>query len=703
MKKSTSGFFDRLSDKTADAIVSIRKTFSNNVRKKRRDRALKGSHVTRRQSSGAREVPVYTMEKKSMKGIRFAAAKKAPKTLPVAQASVEVREKRVKAKAGRNVFAQMGKGIAAGWAACKDGCTSMAASMKCKMENRKVAKQNAPAAVASTPAVKVKKRNNIAVWWKNFRGKNDHVFSWFTKKRTAAIAAALVVCIMAPIVVSSAGQPAGENNGEAEPAAVLAVEKSEKVADNDEPTQTPEETAVSSAPTETLTPEPSPTSAYILQKGDENEQVTQLQTRLMELGYMDNDEPTQLFGPTTKASLQLFERKHNLEIDGNLTQEEWNLLFSDQAQKYSVSEGISGQDVQELQIRLRELGYLDKVTSYYGTDTTAAVKKFQEANGLSADGTIGTETREMLYSEEAKANSIKYGEKSDKVTQVQERLRKLGYLSSEATGYYGTETVQAVRRFQERNGLIADGALGPLTEDALFSSEAQINALLIGTSGSDVEKVQQRLVELNYLKNSTGYYGSDTEKAVRKFQQRNGLTVDGKVGPQTNQVLFSDNAKKAASGSSSSSSGSSSTKKPSSSSSSSSKPSTSVPSADAQDVESLIKVAKSRLGFKYVLGAKGPDRFDCSGFVYWCLKQIGVKQGYMTSAGWASTTKYPVVTSMSKLQRGDIVSFKGHVGIYLGGGQMIDASSSDGKIRICSNIQSNSYWKSHFIKGLRVL
>lgn len=703
MKKSTSGFFDRLSDKTADAIVSIRKTFSNNVRKKRRDRALKGSHVTRRQSSGAREVPVYTMEKKSMKGIRFAAAKKAPKTLPVAQASVEVREKRVKAKAGRNVFAQMGKGIAAGWAACKDGCTSMAASMKRKMENRKVAKQNAPAAVASTLAVKVKKRNNIAAWWKNFRGKNDHVFSWFTKKRTAAIAAALVVCIMAPIVVSSAGQPAGGNNGEAEPAAVLAVEKSEKVADNGEPTQTPEETAVSSAPTETLTPEPSPTSAYILQKGDENEQVTQLQTRLMELGYMDNDEPTQLFGPTTKASVQLFERKHNLEIDGNLTQEEWNLLFSDQAQKYSVSEGISGQDVQELQIRLRELGYLDKVTSYYGTDTTAAVKKFQEANGLSADGTIGTETREMLYSEEAKANSIKYGEKSDKVTQVQERLRKLGYLSSEATGYYGTETVQAVRRFQERNGLIADGALGPLTEDALFSSEAQINALLIGTSGSDVEKVQQRLVELNYLKNSTGYYGSDTEKAVRKFQQRNGLTVDGKVGPQTNQVLFSDNAKKAASGSSSSSSsGSSSTKKPSSGGSSSSS-SSSIPTANSQDVESLIKVAKSRLGCKYVLGAKGPDRFDCSGFVYWCLKQIGVKQGYMTSAGWASTTKYPVVTSMSKLQRGDIVSFKGHVGIYLGGGQMIDASSSDGKIRICSNIQSNSYWKSHFIKGLRVL
>ena len=79
----------------------------------------------------------------------------------------------------------------------------------------------------------------------------------------------------------------------------------------------------------------------------------------------------------------------------------------------------------------------------------------------------------------------------------------------------------------------------------------------------------------------------------------------------------------------------------------------------------------------------------------------------MTSRSWAATTKYPVVTKMSDLKRGDIIVYDGdtygHVGIYLGDGKMIDASSTEGKIRITSsNIMTNSYWKSHFIKGCRV-
>ena len=59
-----------------------------------------------------------------------------------------------------------------------------------------------------------------------------------------------------------------------------------------------------------------------------------MQERLMELGYMDNDEPTQLFGPATKNAVQLFQRKNSLDIDGCVGDETWNLLFSDQAQKY---------------------------------------------------------------------------------------------------------------------------------------------------------------------------------------------------------------------------------------------------------------------------------------------------------------------------------------------------------------------------------
>ena len=73
----------------------------------------------------------------------------------------------------------------------------------------------------------------------------------------------------------------------------------------------------------------------------------------------------------------------------------------------------------------------------------------------------------------------------------------------------------------------------------------------------------------------------------------------------------------------------------------------------------------------------------------------------MTSAGWAKSDLLKV-TSMSDLKKGDIVCFKGHVGIYMGDGDMIDASSSFGGIRIAKNILGSSYWKKMFICGRRV-
>ena len=125
-------------------------------------------------------------------------------------------------------------------------------------------------------------------------------------------------------------------------------------------------------------------------------------------------------------------------------------------------------------------------------------------------------------------------------------------------------------------------------------------------------------------------------------------------------------------------------------------------------MERLIDVAESKLGCKYVRGAKGPNSFDCSGFVYWCLNQAGVKQSYMTSIAWRSCTKYKKITSMSDIKRGDILVFSdtsmatGHVGIYLGSGKMIDASSGAGKVRITSTVLSGSYWPSHFLMAFRI-
>ena len=113
------------------------------------------------------------------------------------------------------------------------------------------------------------------------------------------------------------------------------------------------------------------------------------------------------------------------------------------------------------------------------------------------------------------------------------------------------------------------------------------------------------------------------------------------------------------------------------------------------------------MGCPYVRGGKGPNSFDCSGFVYWCLKQAGVNVSYMTSVRWRTCSKFTRVTDMSELKRGDVLVFSGssestgHVGIYMGGGKMIDAGSSSGCVVIRSSINTK-YWKSHFLMAYHI-
>jgi peptidoglycan hydrolase-like protein with peptidoglycan-binding domain len=436
------------------------------------------------------------------------------------------------------------------------------------------------------------------------------------------------------------------------------------------------------AETEKPVPTPIPTPMQ-LKEGMRSDEVMLMQERLMELDYMEQDLPTDYFGPVTEMALELFQRKHGLQVDGVYGEETKQLLFSDQAMKYSVTIGFYGADVKEIQLRLQELDYLQKATGYFGEETETAVKEFQKRNGLSADGSVGTQTKEALFSNNAKAFFYAIGTSGEEVRKLQKRLFALGYLTTQPDGTFGKDTENAIRRFQQKNGFIDDGYAGPKTRKLLFSREAERNALGIGDSGSDVQNIQERLIQLKYLKDKAdGYFGSNTSGAVKAFQKRNGLSQDGKVGANTLSVLLSDSAKKASSSSGGSASGGGSNSR-------------------EKSVEALIEVAKSKLGAKYILGAKGPHTFDCSGFVYWCLNQIGVRQGYLTSAGWAASSKYPVIDNMKDLKAGDIISFKGHVGIALGNGKMIDCAPSDGGVRI-GNL-SHPYWQRNFIRGYRVL
>lgn len=86
----------------------------------------------------------------------------------------------------------------------------------------------------------------------------------------------------------------------------------------------------------------------------------------------------------------------------------------------------------------------------------------------------------------------------------------------------------------------------------------------------------------------------------------------------------------------------------------------------------IVGTAKSRLGCPYVWGASGPNSFDCSGFTQWVYRQNGKSIPRTSSAQKSGGTR----VSLSNLRVGDIVWRPGHVGIYVGGGQVIHAPHS---------------------------
>ena len=446
-----------------------------------------------------------------------------------------------------------------------------------------------------------------------------------------------------------------------------------------------------------------------LRPGMQHPVVVQLQERLMMLGFMDTDEPTDLYGDVTLNAVKIYQRQNKLVQDGVIGPNTLKAILSPDAKYYAAQKDDDGDDIGRIQQRLYELGYLataDMVTGHFGDSTETAVKRMQEVNELEQDGKVGRKTMNLLYSEEVKPNMLSFGETSDVVLAAQKRLKLLGYMTSEPDGNYGNDTVMAVKQFQSRNDQIVDGYLGPSTRIALNSDTAVPNGLRLGDNGDTISRVQDMLSKLGYIHpgNVTGYYGEITENAVKLFQRTNNLSVDGAVGAETMAMLTGGSAKKAPANAPRQTTGSSSAGRTqtggggssSSGGSGGGMPNTGTASGSAS---ALISVAKSKLGSPYVWGAKGPNSFDCSGFVYWCLNQVGVRQSYITSSGWRSVGRYTKISSFSNLRAGDIIVVSGHVGIVAEGGTVVDASSGNGRV---VHRSLSSWWQKNFICGWRI-
>lgn len=343
---------------------------------------------------------------------------------------------------------------------------------------------------------------------------------------------------------------------------------------------------------------------------DKGENVTILQTALAQLGYYEKDIDG-IFGAGTLKAVKAFQKDQYMTVDGlagwatqakltSLTGVEFKQTEEDKVEMpekpttifggdyRTMQFGTAGDRVRILQRALLALGFEVKVDGSYGSTTHAAVKAFQKVVGLTQDGKAGKKTLTKLEGYfDANGNctsgpiagnkpadpepdpnapvygiperTLRFGYTGLDVKYTMQRLYDLGFYNGKIDEKFGSGMMKALKAFQQKNGLTADGVVGPKTITVLFSANAldaddpvppkpepEDPVLNFGDSGDKVKALQIRLASLGYYTGKLdGKFGSGTLKAVKLFQARNGLAVDGKVGARTQLVLDSDNAVRA--------------------------------------------------------------------------------------------------------------------------------------------------------------
>jgi peptidoglycan hydrolase-like protein with peptidoglycan-binding domain len=305
-------------------------------------------------------------------------------------------------------------------------------------------------------------------------------------------------------------------------------------------------------------------SAFALQKGDQGPSVRELQLDLKRSGFYQAP-ITQVYDTRTEQAVRRFQKAASLQVSGiagpttiskldnwqvssaNLrakkpspqnVQARTSTQTASQKQRISgiLAKGDEGEPIRALQERLRVAGYYyGNSTGIFGTITEDAVKRFQQAYNLEADGIVGPATLRRLppvgigYGEENSQNKIdpdklSLGDRGEVVRVLQEQLIKAGYLEGEPNGYFGPYTADAVRRFQAANYLSASGIAGPTTRAKLYSL---VNVNPGSGSEFNVLEIQRRLRARGFYKGPlNGVLGSDTRRAIKQAQEFYGISLN---------------------------------------------------------------------------------------------------------------------------------------------------------------------------------
>ncbi|MBQ6123182.1 MAG: peptidoglycan-binding protein [Clostridia bacterium] len=266
--------------------------------------------------------------------------------------------------------------------------------------------------------------------------------------------------------------------------------------------------------------------------GNSGTRVSQIQQRLIALGYMAEGSDTGVFDQSTQEGVNRFLAAIGRTPNGMLTldMQEFLLSSSAPAQGGSVevsdyedlAPGDSGDAVLALQRRLVELGYADGTPNgKYGPATISAVTFYQQCNGLEEDGLATAWLQSVLFSSRA-------------LTYDQTQMLSEGF-----GGQGAGETTVPV----EEQDFTVQEAQSEATPEPEETPEPDTDMLFFnltpGSTGSAVMSLQNRLVELGYLEMPSTLYDEATRDAVTAFQNAIGVEPTGEASASLQRYIYS--------------------------------------------------------------------------------------------------------------------------------------------------------------------
>ncbi|GLO67597.1 peptidoglycan-binding protein [Oceanobacillus kimchii] len=200
--------------------------------------------------------------------------------------------------------------------------------------------------------------------------------------------------------------------------------------------------------------------------------------------------------------------------------------------------GDRHEDLVEIKEKLNHIGF-DGIseTDYFGDWTETRVRQFQEYYQLSVTGKVDQETINKLDS--VYNSPFQLGKRHEDTKIIKEQLNSIGYGYISVTTLFGDYMESQVKKFQGDHGLRVNGIADERTL-AKLEELASTDVFELGDRHNALISIKQKLNAIGFDGISeTNYFGSWTETRVKQFQEYYGLSVDGKIGPATQEKLNS--------------------------------------------------------------------------------------------------------------------------------------------------------------------